>query len=191
MFLWSYYHSWRPPRPHGRPGGRRSAHGDLLTNPGSPGGRGGAMRAEVTQERWEATPTRKDKGVGRLLGEGDIFYDLFVNYLERSRFCWWYYIQVYMFLEKEMSTHSSTLAWEIPGTEEPRGLQSVGLQRVRHDWATEQIHVLDLCFSKYIFSRGIFKWFQPEGMIVIKVIPKKISQHTFFPSVGKEIPHLW
>ena len=32
--------------------------------------------------------------------------------------------------------HSSTLAWRIPGTEEPGGLQSVGLQRVRHDWAT-------------------------------------------------------
>ena len=36
-------------------------------------------------------------------------------------------------LEKEMATHSSTLAWEIPWTEEPGGLQSTGLQRVRHD----------------------------------------------------------
>ena len=36
-------------------------------------------------------------------------------------------------LEKEMATHSSTLAWEIPWTEEPGGLQSKGLQRVRHD----------------------------------------------------------
>ena len=33
-------------------------------------------------------------------------------------------------LEKEMATHSSTLAWEIPWTEEPGGLQSKGLQRV-------------------------------------------------------------
>ena len=40
-------------------------------------------------------------------------------------------------LEKEMATHSSVLAWEIPLTEEPDGLQSVGSQRVRHDWATE------------------------------------------------------
>ena len=39
-------------------------------------------------------------------------------------------------LEKEMATHSSILAWRIPWTEEPGGLQSVGLQRVRHDWAT-------------------------------------------------------
>ena len=36
-------------------------------------------------------------------------------------------------LEKEMVTHSSLLAWEIPWTEEPGGLQSVGSQRVRHD----------------------------------------------------------
>ena len=36
-------------------------------------------------------------------------------------------------LEKEMATHSSILAWEIPWTEEPGGLQSMGLQRVRHD----------------------------------------------------------
>ena len=36
-------------------------------------------------------------------------------------------------LEKEMETHSSLLAWRIPWTEEPGGLQSVGLQRVGHD----------------------------------------------------------
>ena len=36
-------------------------------------------------------------------------------------------------LEEEMATHSSILAWRIPWTEEPGGLQSMGLQRVRHD----------------------------------------------------------
>ena len=35
-------------------------------------------------------------------------------------------------LEKRMATHSSVLAWRIPWTEEPDGLQSMGLQRVRH-----------------------------------------------------------
>ena len=39
-------------------------------------------------------------------------------------------------LEKEMATHSSTLAWKISWTEEPGRLQSMGSQRVRHDWAT-------------------------------------------------------
>ena len=35
-----------------------------------------------------------------------------------------------------MAPHSSTLAWKIPWTEDPGGLQSMGLLRVRHDWAT-------------------------------------------------------
>ena len=39
-------------------------------------------------------------------------------------------------LEKERATHSSILAWKIPWTEEPGGLQSMGLQRVGHDWVT-------------------------------------------------------
>ena len=38
-------------------------------------------------------------------------------------------------LEKEMATHSSIHAWRIPWTEDPGGLQSTGLQRVRHDWS--------------------------------------------------------
>ena len=36
-------------------------------------------------------------------------------------------------LEKEMAAHSNTLAWKIPWTMEPGGLQSMGLQTVRHD----------------------------------------------------------
>ena len=40
-------------------------------------------------------------------------------------------------LEKEMATCSSTLAWKIPWTEEPGGLQSMGSQRARHDRATK------------------------------------------------------
>ena len=36
-------------------------------------------------------------------------------------------------LEKEMATHSSVLAWRIPGTGEPGGLPSMGLHRVRHN----------------------------------------------------------
>ena len=39
-------------------------------------------------------------------------------------------------LEKEMETHSSTLAWKIPWMEEPGRLQSMGSQRVGHDWMT-------------------------------------------------------
>ena len=40
-------------------------------------------------------------------------------------------------LEEEMATHSSILAWEIPWTEDPSGLWSMGLQRVGHNLATK------------------------------------------------------
>ena len=53
-------------------------------------------------------------------------------------------------LEKEMATHSSILAWEISWTGEPDGLQSMGLQRVRHDLVTKQqnnVFDFNLCFS--------------------------------------------
>ena len=41
-------------------------------------------------------------------------------------------------LEKDMATHSSILAWRIPWTEEPGGLQSMGWKRVRHDLLTKE-----------------------------------------------------
>ena len=43
-------------------------------------------------------------------------------------------------LEKGMATHSSILAWRIPWTEEPGGLQSTGSQRVGHDLVAKHIH---------------------------------------------------
>ena len=47
-------------------------------------------------------------------------------------YCWDFSISE----EKAMAPHSSTLAWKIPWTKEPGGLQSMGLRRVGHDWAT-------------------------------------------------------
>ena len=41
-------------------------------------------------------------------------------------------------LEKEMAIHSNILAWEIPWTEKPSRLQSMGLQRIGHNLATKQ-----------------------------------------------------
>ena len=49
-------------------------------------------------------------------------------------------------LEKEMATHSSVLAWRVPWTEEPSGLQSMGSQRVGHDGA-HMCFVLSPCFT--------------------------------------------
>ena len=57
-------------------------------------------------------------------------------------------------MKKGMATHSSILAWRIPWTEEPGRLQSMGSQRVGHDWATN-IHIntillalLTMCFNQ-------------------------------------------
>ena len=49
-------------------------------------------------------------------------------------------------LEKEMATHSSNLAWKISWSEEPGGLQSMGLQRVGHDQVTDT-YLLPLVFQ--------------------------------------------
>ena len=54
-------------------------------------------------------------------------------------------------LEKEMATHSSILAWRIPWTEEPGGLQSLGLQRVG----------LTLSFSLFLDGAG---WLEGSGL---------------------------
>ena len=54
-------------------------------------------------------------------------------------------------LEKEMSTHSNILAWRIPQTEEPRGLQSLWSQRVRHNLATKQQQVTRNLFPFPLF----------------------------------------
>ena len=49
-------------------------------------------------------------------------------------------------LEKEMATHSSVLAWRIPGTGEPGGLLSMGSHRVRHDWSdlAAELHTIGI-----------------------------------------------
>ena len=59
-------------------------------------------------------------------------------------------------LEKEMATHSSILAWRIPGTEDPGGLPSTGLHRVGHDWsdlaaAAADIRWTDIYIYIYIY----------------------------------------
>ena len=56
-----------------------------------------------------------------------------VKYLPTMRETWVQSLSWEDPLEKEMATHSSTLAWKIPWTEKPGRLQSMGLQRVGHD----------------------------------------------------------
>ena len=68
---------------------------------------------------------------------------------------WEFYFQVFKESshcspEKAMATHSSTLAWKIPWTEEPGGLQSMGLLVVGHDWTTS--------LSLFTFMHWRRKW---------------------------------
>ena len=74
-------------------------------------------------------------------------------------------------LEKEMAAHSRILAWQMPWTEKPGGLQSMGLQRVwhRHDWATEQYQQYVTGFVRPLTSSASLR---------------------HFPSLRKSIPRL-
>ena len=63
-------------------------------------------------------------------------------------------------LEEGMATHSSILAWRIPWTEEPGGLQSIGLQKVRHDCSD-----LALTPRSSLSKKGIIHANKPNGGI--------------------------
>ena len=58
-------------------------------------------------------------------------------------------------LEKEMATHSSILAWRIPGTREPGGLQSIGSHRVGHDSGDLAAVAAAWCWRKTLKIRRI------------------------------------
>ena len=60
-------------------------------------------------------------------------------------------------LEKEMTAHSSILTWEIPWTEEPGGLQSMGSQEVKHDLVTKQQFIFIYCLITYRFKHENFR----------------------------------
>ena len=70
-------------------------------------------------------------------------------------------------LEKEMATHSSILAWKIPWTEEPGWLQSMGLQRVGCDWATEHTH----------YGQGGSPCTSHSGYVFCSPGPQHLAQH--------------
>ena len=67
------------------------------------------------------------------------------------------FVCLFVFLTKAMATHSSTLAWQIPWTEEPGRLQSMGSLRVGHDWATS--------LSLFTFMHWRRKW-QPTPVFL-------------------------
>ena len=70
-------------------------------------------------------------------------------------------------LEKEMATHSSIHAWKIPWTKEPGGLQSMGLQRVGHDWMTS-LHFTSRPSQEYMWREGKLRKF--NFLIFLKLL---------------------
>ena len=73
--------------------------------------------------------------------------------------------------EKEMATHISPLAWKIRWMEEPGRLQSVGLQRVGHDWATSLHFILPRS------KRLLISWLQSPSVLILE--PKKTKSDSF------------
>ena len=82
-------------------------------------------------------------------------------------------------LEKEMATHSSDLAWRIPGTEEPGGLLSMGSHRVGHDWsdlAVAAVMSFDFQHAKQLASSVLTTFLQVIQLSLLNNIsPKEIS----------------
>ena len=90
------------------------------------------VRVRTQIRQWHPTPvllSGKSHGQRSLVGS--------VHGVTKSRTRLSIFIFTFHFhgLEKEMATHSSVLAWRIPGTGEPGGLPSMGSHRVRHDWS--------------------------------------------------------
>ena len=92
-------------------------------------------------------------------------------------------------LEKGMATHSSILAWKIPWAKEPGRLQSVGSQRVRHNWAHTHPHtagsarVVMLAIQIFSYSANFLSYLMAQ---MIKNLPA--TQETWFLSLDWEHP---
>ena len=88
-------------------------------------------------------------------------------------------------LEKEMVTHSSVLAWRIPGTGEPHGLPSMGSHRVGHDWsdlavaAAAVMSLLLNMLSRLVITflprsqHLLISWLQSPSAMILEPPPKK------------------
>ena len=82
--------------------------------------------------------------------------------------------------EKQMAPHSSILAWKIPWTEEPGRLQSMGPQRVRHNWAyTTHTHIYCNCWNIWSYSWCHFCFLFP--VLCFSRIPSIVGFISFFP----------
>ena len=70
-------------------------------------------------------------------------------------------------LEKGMTTHYSILAWEISWMEEPGKLQSLGLQRVRHNWVTNIKHTTIIILMLKLFNLASMNLFKAGSYVLL------------------------
>ena len=92
-------------------------------------------------------------------------------------------------LEKEMATHSSVLAWKIPGKGEPGGLPSMGKHRVGHDWS-------DVAVAAGSFTRRYFSTVNTAALNnpwlaeSVNVEPRIWWKHRYDATTDMEGPHV-
>ena len=91
-------------------------------------------------------------------------------------------------LEKGIAIHSSILAWRIPWTEEPGGLQSMGMQRVGHNWATDTFTFTDE--DKHFPSLSLLKTVLPWTSLKIHTLLHRIPNTIFKLAVYFSL-HVW
>ena len=94
----------------------------------------------------------------------------------------WVLTAISFVLEKGMATHSSTLAWKIPWTEEPGRLQSMGSRRVGHDWLTS--------LSLFTFMHWRRKW-QPAPVFLAWRIPGTAELGGLLSMGSHRVGHDW
>ena len=93
--------------------------------------------------------------------------------------------------EEEMATHFSILAWRIPWTEEPGGLQSIGLQRVGHHWVTKYSTCMYVCVCVCVCAVTSILYIYIYIYIYTSVFPQHIlALHPSGP-VGLVDPYFW
>ena len=93
-------------------------------------------------------------------------------------------------LEKEMANHSSILAWKISWPLEPGGLQSMGSQRVGHDWVTNTLLILNIYTSLLSLGFGRIPCIKQINSILVLKNAKIFSYIVQFSSVTQLCPTL-
>ena len=82
-------------------------------------------------------------------------------------------------LEKEITTHSSIFAWRIPWTEEPGRLQSMGSQRLGHNWVTNTFFFRKNTMSSFSELRVLFLYVHRTSVKVGQTLGHNSSLHSF------------